>query len=83
MLITLHPDPEELAQRRLHTRPDPGRYRDGYESRRAAGDDFAARFYLDRLVAFYTATNRPDEAARWRAERARYPDVAPPLTEGK
>ena len=28
---------------------------------------------LDRLIELSTATNRPDEAARWRAERAKYP----------
>ena len=33
---------------------------------------------LDRLVELYAATNKPDEAARWRAERAKYPSVAPP-----
>jgi hypothetical protein len=30
---------------------------------------------LDRLIELYTATNRPDEAAKWRAERAKYPAV--------
>jgi hypothetical protein len=29
---------------------------------------------LDRLIELYTATNRPDEAKQWRAERAKYPD---------
>ncbi len=28
---------------------------------------------LDRLIALYTATNRPAEAQRWQAERAKYP----------
>jgi tetratricopeptide (TPR) repeat protein len=32
---------------------------------------------LDRLVALYTATGKPDEVRRWRAERAKYPFVAP------
>ena len=34
---------------------------------------------LDRLVELYTATGKPDEAAKWRAERAKYPnaDVKP------
>ena len=32
---------------------------------------------LDRLIELYTATNKPDEAKKWRAERAKYPDVAP------
>ena len=30
----------------------------------------------DRLVALYTATNRPDELRKWRAERAKYPEAA-------
>ncbi len=36
---------------------------------------------LDRLIELYTATNKPDEARKWRAERAKYPtppEVAPP-----
>jgi hypothetical protein len=28
---------------------------------------------LDRLVALYTAVNRPGEAEKWQAERAKYP----------
>jgi hypothetical protein len=28
---------------------------------------------LNRLIEFYTATNKPDEVKKWRAERARYP----------
>ena len=38
---------------------------------------------LDRLIEFYTATNKPDEAKKWRAERAEYPAVAPPSREKK
>jgi tetratricopeptide (TPR) repeat protein len=30
---------------------------------------------LDRLIELCTATNRPDEAKKWRAERARYPEA--------
>ena len=30
---------------------------------------------LDRLVGLHTATNRPDEAKKWRAERAKYPEA--------
>jgi tetratricopeptide (TPR) repeat protein len=48
-LVSLKPDEEELAYRRLHTRPNLSRYRDGYEAARAAKDDFAARFYLNLL----------------------------------
>jgi hypothetical protein len=33
----------------------------------------------DWLVELYTAAGKPDEAAKWRAERARYdPEAAPP-----
>ena len=41
---------------------------------------------LDRLVELTTATNKPDEAKKWRAERAKYPlprEVAPPPREKK
>ncbi len=31
----------------------------------------------DRLIELSTATDKPDEAAKWRAGRARYPFVAP------
>ncbi|MGO9471074.1 MAG: tetratricopeptide repeat protein [Isosphaeraceae bacterium] len=33
---------------------------------------------LDRLIDFYTATSKPDEAKKWQAERAKYPATAPP-----
>jgi hypothetical protein len=29
---------------------------------------------IDRLIELYTTTDRPDEAKKWRAERARYPE---------
>ena len=32
----------------------------------------------DRLVDLYAAWGKPDEAARWRAERAKYPPPAAP-----
>jgi tetratricopeptide (TPR) repeat protein len=48
-LVSLKPDEEELAYRRLHTQPNLSRYRDGYEAARAAKDDFATRFYLKLL----------------------------------
>jgi tetratricopeptide (TPR) repeat protein len=32
---------------------------------------------LDRLIELYTATNKADEAKRWQAERAKYPQVRP------
>jgi serine/threonine protein kinase len=33
---------------------------------------------LDRLIELYTATDKPDEAKKWQAERAKYPDLLPP-----
>jgi hypothetical protein len=48
-LIPLQPDEEELSYRRLHTRPNLWRYREGYDAARAVRDDFAARFYLNLL----------------------------------
>jgi hypothetical protein len=38
---------------------------------------------LDRLIELYTAINKPDEAKKWRAERAKYPDIAPRPREKK
>jgi WD40 repeat protein len=32
---------------------------------------------LDRLIELYTATNKPDELKKWKAERAKYPKAAP------
>jgi hypothetical protein len=32
---------------------------------------------LDRLIEFYTAINKPDEAKKWQGERAKYPAIAP------
>jgi serine/threonine protein kinase/Tfp pilus assembly protein PilF len=29
---------------------------------------------LDRMIEFYTATNKPDEVTKWQAERAKYPE---------
>ncbi len=28
---------------------------------------------LDRLIGFYTATNKPDQVKKWQADRAKYP----------
>ena len=36
---------------------------------------------LDRLIELYTATDKRDEVKKWRAERAKYPNVAPPPRE--
>jgi hypothetical protein len=38
---------------------------------------------LDRLIELYTATNQPDEAKKWQAERAKYPDPTLPPDEKK
>jgi tetratricopeptide (TPR) repeat protein len=38
---------------------------------------------LDWLTELYTATNKPDEVKRWQAERAKYPEIAPPPREKK
>jgi WD40 repeat protein/tRNA A-37 threonylcarbamoyl transferase component Bud32 len=61
-LIPLQPDEEELAYRRLHTEPDLGRYREGYEAARAGKDDFAARFYLNLLADGKLAAGRTQDA---------------------
>src|SRR5262249_44320483 len=82
-LILLKADAEEIAYRSLHTRPNPQRYQEGYNAARAAKDDFAARFYLDRLIELYTARNQPDEVKKWRAERTKYPKAAPIPREKK
>jgi hypothetical protein len=38
---------------------------------------------LDRLIALYTATNKPDEAKKWRAERAKHPQAKEPVAPEK
>jgi len=38
---------------------------------------------LDRLIELYTATNKPDEAKKWRAERAKYPEARKPVVPEK
>lgn len=38
---------------------------------------------LNWLIELYTATNKPDEAKKWRVERAKYPFVAPLPREKK
>jgi hypothetical protein len=48
-LVSLKPDEEELAYRRLHTRPNLRRYREGYGAALAANDDFALGFYIHLL----------------------------------
>jgi tetratricopeptide (TPR) repeat protein len=38
---------------------------------------------IDRLIELYAATNKPDEAEKWKAERAKYPKPAPTPQEKK
>ena len=38
---------------------------------------------IDRLIELFTATNKPDEAKKWRAERAKYKETAPMPREKK
>ena len=38
---------------------------------------------LDRLIELYTATNKPDEVKKWRAERTKYPKAVPMPREKK
>ena len=38
---------------------------------------------LDRLIELSTATNKPDDVKKWQAERAKYPEAAPPPGEKK
>jgi eukaryotic-like serine/threonine-protein kinase len=62
----------EGMKRREKTIPPPGRVR--------------IPDALDRLIELYAATNKPDEAKKWQAERAKYPtprEVAPPPREKK
>ncbi len=61
----------------------------GYEglSQREATIPPAARAQLpeavDRLIELYTATNQTGDAKKWRAERAKYANIAPPPREKK
>ena len=38
---------------------------------------------LDRLIELSAATDKPDEVAKWQAERAKYPEPAPKPEGGK
>lgn len=38
---------------------------------------------LEWLMQLYEATDKKDEAAKWQAERAKYPPAAPAATENK
>jgi hypothetical protein len=49
-LVPIQAEPEELEYRRIHTQPNPWRYREGYDEAKKAGDQFATKFYLDLLT---------------------------------
>ena len=38
---------------------------------------------LDRLIELYAATNKSDEANKWQAERAKYPQARKPVVPEK
>ena len=38
---------------------------------------------LDRLIEFYTATDKPEEVRKWQAERAKYPPATAAATDNK
>jgi hypothetical protein len=48
-----------------------------------SGEELRIPEALDRLIELYTAINKPDEAMKWQAERAKYPDIAPRPREKK
>jgi hypothetical protein len=53
---------------------------------KTGGGEFLIPDALDRLVELYITTDKPDEAKKWRAERAKYlspKEVAPPPRERK
>jgi tetratricopeptide (TPR) repeat protein len=44
---------------------------------RSGGGELRIPQAIDRLIELYTTTNKPDEAKKWRAERAKYPENKP------
>jgi WD40 repeat protein len=44
-------------------------------------DTVSVRETLDLLIDLSLVTDKPDEAKKWQAERAKYPDLAPPPRE--
>jgi tetratricopeptide (TPR) repeat protein len=58
----------------------------GYEGMKAraqtipqmGGGEYRIPEALDRLIELYTALNKPDEAKKWQAERAKYPAATKP-----
>jgi tetratricopeptide (TPR) repeat protein len=65
--------------------------RKGYEGLKArektmpksGGGELRIPDALDRLIELYTATTKPDEAKKWRAERAKYPRAKKPVAPEK
>jgi tetratricopeptide (TPR) repeat protein len=61
--------------------------RQGYEGLKQREETLYADFKfrlpeaVERLVRFYEARGKPDEAAKWRAERAKYPAAPAPPTK--
>jgi tetratricopeptide (TPR) repeat protein len=48
---------------------------------KAGGAELRIPEALDRLIELYTVTNKPDEAKKWQAERAKYPEAKKPETK--
>jgi eukaryotic-like serine/threonine-protein kinase len=63
----------------------------GYEGMKArertipqnGGGDLRIPEALDRLIEFYTATNKPEEVKKWQLERAKYLEIGPVPRERK
>jgi WD40 repeat protein/tetratricopeptide (TPR) repeat protein len=74
VLYPVRPDEDELAYRMRHTEaPGTEYFRQQYRAAQAAGDDFAARFHLDRLPPPDRATMLMLTYARCRSEANRDP----------
>jgi hypothetical protein len=50
---------------------------------KAGGGELRIPEALDRLIELYTAINKPDEAKKWQAERANYPQGNTKMAEKK
>lgn len=83
-LISMKPNAEELAYRRIHTRPNVERYLDGYLAAKAVKDDFAVQFYLNLIPeknrTALVARAEMDDLAR-RAARLPLPEAVPVVEE--
>jgi len=72
-LIPLELNREELAYRLVHTRPNVWRYLEGLEAARQSDDEYAKRFYLERILSL------PDQRTTERFQE-RNQQVDNPLT---